>query len=443
MNRKNAVFILVIMSLFFMPTVLNLNFVNAQSSGYTIQNVDHTIEVMFSGNSVVRDEIKVSGSVVNGFQIGIPSYYASSVLKVVAFDGERGYPVQIVNQLGGQSGFYVAQVDFEGYNPQLFTVEFVLSNNLVTKYSSEYYVLDYPAYPALASTASQCKVTLSLPIDQSTVVISKSDGQVNGTTYSKTSFPAFTSMQATASFDLPVGLLHIVDITALDRQVTIAPSGEVSCMDKFVVKNLDASNLVSFMLTLPSDAKNVVAHGGSGNVLSSQTLGVAGSTLLVNVSLSSLISAGQSVQVNAEYTLPSLTGNSYNFTIFPALNFFVDKATFTLVLPEGASVTTEDSSAEITSNGFEQKLTVTRQNVTYVDYQVPGYDFIQIEYSYNPLWASFRPTIIVFAIAVVCCVGIVVYRKRKGEETPVRHKKNGGSSKAAKNKKRRHKGSRY
>ena len=95
MNRKNALLTLIITSLIFMPTTLIINNASAQSSSYTVQNVEHTVEVIFSGHTVVRDEIKISGSVANGFQIGIPSKYASSVLKVVAYDSNREYPVTL------------------------------------------------------------------------------------------------------------------------------------------------------------------------------------------------------------------------------------------------------------------------------------------------------------------------------------------------------------
>jgi hypothetical protein len=423
MKRKLAVSTLIILSFVFMPIFLNLNPVSAQSSGYTIQNVDHTVEVMFSGHTVIRDEITISGSVTNGFQIGIPSKYASSVLKVVAFDGNRAYTVDLVSQLGGQSGFYVAQVDFEDQNPQFFTVEFVLSNSLISEYAVGYYTLDYPAYPALTTTASQCQVTLSLPTDSSTIYIDKSDGVINSTTYSKISLPAFTNVEAAASFDQPTGLLQLVNISTLTRQITIAPSGVVSCTDNYLINNVDMASLSSFLLSLPSEAENVVARESLGGVLSTQTLGAAGSILLVNVSFSSYLATGQLVKLIAEYTLPSVTQNSCNFTLFPAFNYFVDTATFTVSLPEGASFTTSDSSAVITTDGFEQQLTVTRQNVTYVDYQLPGYDFIQIDYSYNPLWASFRPTIIVFALSVIGCLGLVFVRKHNTQTALVSSQK--------------------
>ena len=117
MKGSLAVITLIIASIILLPTVLCINTVSAQSSGYTIQSVNHTVEVMFSGHIVIRDIVKVSGSVANGFQIGLPSKYGSSVIKAVAYDDNRAYPVELNVQLGNQGGFYAAQVNFEGAKP--------------------------------------------------------------------------------------------------------------------------------------------------------------------------------------------------------------------------------------------------------------------------------------------------------------------------------------
>jgi hypothetical protein len=436
MNRQIVVSVFIILTLFFVPTLLSIDSVSAQSSGYTIQSVDHVVEVMFSGHIVLRDEIRISGSITNGFQLGIPSQYASAVLKIVAYDNNREYPVEVVNQLGGQSGFCVAQVNFEGQNPQFFTIAFVLSNDLVGK-SVDGYSLDYPAYPAFSTRADRCRVVLSLPMEPSTISIFKTDGQVNSTTYYyQGSLPAYTNAPASALFDLPVGLLHLVDISELNRQSAIVPSGGMSCVDAYNIKNVDIFNLSSFMLNLPSDAKDIVVRDSSGSILSSRTI-PAGSILIVNASLSSYVASGQSVQITAEYNLPGLTGNNRTVDIFPAVNYFVDTVTFTLTLPDGALVTTADPSAVITTNWYEQKLTVTRQGVTYVDYQVPGHVSLQINYNYNPLWPSFRPTFIIFTIAVICCFIISVWKKQDSKKTTAISKEKNRPLKNNKNKKRR------
>ena len=90
-----------------------------------------------------------------------------------------------------------------------------------------------------------------------------------------------------------------------------------------------------------------------------------------------------------------------------------------LTTPEGATITTTDPIATVTTNGYEQKLTLTREDVTYVDYSVPDYDYIQFNYSYSPFWASYRPTIIVFGLSAVGCAGVIFWTtKRKPKNLP-------------------------
>ena len=411
MNRKNALLTLIITLLIFMPTTLVINNASAQSSGYTVQNVDHTVEVLLSGHVVVRDDIKISGSVASGFQIGIPSKYASSVLKAVAYDNNREYPVTLGTQLGGQSGFYGIQVNFEGQNPTSFTVQFVLSNDLISG-SSGYYYFDYPAYPALTTTTGQCIVTISLPAETD-LTISKSDGDTNSTTYSKSNMAAYTNSPALASFYIPTGLMQLVDINSYTRTLTVLPSGTVSCKEEYNIKSLDSNSIAALILCLPPDAENVVTRSGSGAVLASDVLGAAGSSLLVNASLPAYLSAGQSTQITVEYTLPNISTGSNDLMLFPTFNYLVDTATFTITTPEGATITTTDPTATVTTNGYEQKVTLTREDVTYVDSAVPDYNYIQFNYNYSPFWASYRPTIIVFGLSAVGCAGVIFWTTKR------------------------------
>ncbi len=405
-----------IIALIFLPAVLSVNTAQAQSTSYTVQSVTHTVEVMFSGYTVIRDDVKVSGSLTNGFQIGLPSKYADAVLEVVAYSGSEVYTVEKNVQLGGQSGFYGVQVNFGGSNPASFSVEFVLSNNLLGE-NTGLFALDYPAYPALTTSAAECSVDVSLPAEPTGLTITKSDGNTNSTSYSKSNLAAFTSIPAVASFQLPVGLLQLIDITSLNRNVNINVDGAISAVDSYSIRNMDVYSLTSFLLSLPTDATNVVVRDEAGGVLTSNVLGTAGSTLLVNATLPSPIRAGQSVRLVADYKLPSNAGSNYNLTLFPALNYYVDQATYTLTVPEGAQISTPDTFASVATNGYQQTLTVNRKGVSYVDYTVPGYDFVQVNYSYNPLWASFRPTIVAFALSAIGCIGIAFWRNIKPKMT--------------------------
>ncbi|MBE3115691.1 hypothetical protein IMZ68_00660, partial [Candidatus Bathyarchaeota archaeon] len=228
MKRAIAVFAFIVLSMIMLlPAVLNTNTVSAQSSGYTIQNVDHQIEIMFSGHTVVRDTIKVSGDLSKGFLIGMPGKYGSSVLKAIAYDDTHVYPMDLGVQLGSQSGFYAAQVNFEGATPLAFTVVFVLSNSLIGQ-DFGFFHLDYPAYPSFTTSAGTCSVTVSPPSQVSTITISKSDGDVNSTSYSKNNLPAFTNIPAVAAFVAPVEILQSFDIDSLNRKLTIDAAGTLS-----------------------------------------------------------------------------------------------------------------------------------------------------------------------------------------------------------------------
>jgi hypothetical protein len=110
---------------------LNAQTVLAQDN-YTIQRVDHQVEVMYSGHMVIRDTISVTGQLTD-FLIGFPHKYGSYVLKGVAYDDNNVFPVSLGVQLGDRSGFYGAKISFPQGAPQVFTVAFVLSNSLVSQ----------------------------------------------------------------------------------------------------------------------------------------------------------------------------------------------------------------------------------------------------------------------------------------------------------------------
>jgi hypothetical protein len=64
-----------------LPLCLNTETVSAQNASYTIQRVDHEVEVMYSGHIIVRDTIHVTGQLTNGFIMGFPYKYGANVLE--------------------------------------------------------------------------------------------------------------------------------------------------------------------------------------------------------------------------------------------------------------------------------------------------------------------------------------------------------------------------
>ena len=72
--------------LIFSSSFLKIENVKAQNSEYTIERVNHTLEVMYNGYVFINDTIKITGQPVNGFLIGFPYKYGSQIILCQAYD---------------------------------------------------------------------------------------------------------------------------------------------------------------------------------------------------------------------------------------------------------------------------------------------------------------------------------------------------------------------
>ena len=417
------------------PIVLPSGGVFAQTSGYSISQVDHQVNVMYSGQVVIQDTIHISGQVTDGFLIGLPFKYSTDILKAVAYDSNNVYQINLGVQLGSQSGFYGAEVNFNGKSPSVFTVAFVLSNSLMTQQDTTDYTLDFPAYPSLTQNVASCNVTITLPsaAHKHNRHQKRRRSRLRPTMSSKTCQHTLYSV-ASAAIQITKGTIQLTDISQLNRQITIEPTGKVTALDSYHIINNSPSTMTFFVLDLPDNASNIVVKDESGTVLATSILSTNRDILLANATLTTTLASGQSTIITASYNLPSATiqGSQYtlsDFKLFPDFNYYVDHATFTFNPPEGATIITPqlsslDSSSSLTRNSFQDTLTITRDGISYVDYGLPESSTVQLSYNYNPVWVSFRPTLWVSLAAVIGCVGAVIYKKRKpSEKEPIKTRK--------------------
>jgi hypothetical protein len=427
MKRTNAcLMIAFFMLVIILSVVFPYSIVYAQTSSYAIDKVDHQVEVMYSGHVVILDTIHISGSVTDGFMIGLPYKYSAAVLKGLAYDDTHVYQMNLGVPLGDQSGFYAASVDFNGNSPSVFTVAFVLSNQLMTEQGTTDYILDFPAYPSLTLPAGSCDVSIVLPSQPTSITIAKSDGNIDGDTYTLTNLPAFTNVYASATFQVPAGTLKIATISNLNRQITIDPTGKVTSTDNYRIINNSTSLMSSFVLALPLDATNIIVKDQYGTGVASLATSTSGSVQLANASLATFLASGQITTLIAQYNMPSATlqGANYvlsNFKLFPEFTYFVNQATITFSPPEGATIvipqaSSLDSSSTLTRQTYQDTLTITKKGLSFVDYLAPQANTIQIAYNYNPVWVSLRPTFWASLLAVVACVTVFFVRRRKPKE---------------------------
>jgi len=406
-----------------MPIAMSSGGVFAQTTGYSLTEVGHQITVMYSGQIVIQDVIHVSGQITGDFLIGMPLMYSAYVLKAVAYDSSNVYQVNLGVQLGSHSGFYGADVNFNGASPSVFTVAFVLSSGLFTyNPTTGNYTLDYPAYPGLTQNVAACGVTITLPSVPTGIVITKSDGVVRAQNYAIQNLAAYTNSPASAVIKITAGTLQLSDIQKLNRQIAIDPSGKVTASDTYTVMNNSTSNLVNFVLELPSNATNIAVKDTAGMILTSSSTSTS-DVLLENVTLTTQPGVGGSTTIIASYSLPSATiqGSRYtlkNLELFQDFDYYIDQASFTFTPPQGATIITPQQSSlnpssSLIRNAFQDTLTVKATGLSFVDYSLPKGNAVELSYDYNPIWASFLPTLWVSLAAVIGCIGAVVYKRRE------------------------------
>jgi hypothetical protein len=327
--------------LVFLPIVLPSGTVCAQSTGYSIDKVDHSIEVMYSGQIVVRETIHVSGHVSDGFMIGLPALYSTDVLKVTSYDSNNLYSANVGIPLGDQSGFYGVQVNFNGNSPSVFTVAFVLSNSLIADLTGGNYTLNFPAYPSLTQDVPSVNVTLTFPATPTNLTITKNDGAVSVTNYVTQNLAAYTYSAASAVFKVSPGSLHLTTIDQLTRQISVDPTGKVSSVDSYHMKNNGVLTITSFVFGLPNKASSIVAKDEFGRALATTTSSsdTNPDIFLANATMISLLSSGQSTSFTISYNLPSavIQGSQFvlsNFKLFPYFSYYVEHATIAITPPE-------------------------------------------------------------------------------------------------------------
>ena len=411
--------------LVFLPIAMT-GTVLAQTTGYTITQVDHQIQVLYTGQVVVQDTIQVSGQVTDGFMIGLPAQYSNDILSAVAYDSNSVFQVNLGVQLGSRSGFYGAKVNFNGQTPSVFTIAFVLSNSLIAQKDTGDFTLSFPAYPSLTQDVGSCNVTLTFPSTPRIITITKSDGDVDTENYATQNLPAYTYSIGLATVQVANGTIQLADITQLNRQITIGPTGQVSASDTYTIINNSTYTMANFILDVPASASNVVVKDETGAALSIESSLASTNVLQENATLVTPSSTGQSTILMADYNLPGATiqGSQYtlsNFKLFPDIKYYVDQASLTFNPPEGAKIITPklsslDMSSTLTRNAFQDTLTIIRDGISNLDYSLPQSNTIQISYTYNPVWVSFMPTLWLSLVAVIGCVGAVIYQNRKPGE---------------------------
>jgi len=412
MKRKTLTFTLIIVTLILISfTTFMTKSANATDTDYSIEKVNHTIEVMRNGYIFINDTMQINGTASNGFLIGFPYNYGTQVLRCIAYNATDVFPVSLNVPLENRSGFYGVKINFPRGTPQVFTVGFVLSNNLILQESHNISRLDFPKYPSLTKSAVNCNVSILLPAGCT---------YMSGTSleYSQENLAAFTNSPADVTFSLTEDAMQIVDIKELKREIKIIGTGEMEGSDSYRITNKAPQGTSFIEIVLPHNASNPNAYDKLGRRL---TLDATGRTNMYRVSFASPLKTEESAVFTVKYRLPGegcieqKEPKNFDlvFPLFQHLDCYIDQSSVTFVLPEGAKVLSFENvsvagSYSITRDVFQEMLTINRQGVFSLDSFSVG-----ITYEYDLLWLSFRPTLWMWALATVGCAIAVVWKRPK------------------------------
>ncbi len=421
MKKAASVVVLTVVSMAILfPFSLSTRYVLAQDN-YSIQRVDHEVEIMYSGHVVIRDRIHLSEQFEGDFLIGFPYKYGSHVLKGMAFDADNNlFPLSLGVQLANRTGFYGTKISFPQGAPQVFTIVFVLSNSLLSQNLDDVFTLDFPAYPSLTKEVGFCNVTIILPDSPPMITISKDDGEVSGTNFVIENLPMFTYSPAVANFSLSSGSLQIITIKELSRQIKISAVGNIVVLDSYHITNDGARSLDSLKIGLPFDSSNVVVRDEFGRAMATNVLDNKDNTIFINFTFISSIPSSSSTILTAEYALPSVSFKpphfTLNFDLFPDFNYYVEAAKVIFVPPEGARflsphLSSIDSSSSLVRETFQETFSISKEGVGKIDSAILFDNVLQISYEYNPLWLSFRPALWMWTLAMIGCLIVVVWKK--------------------------------
>jgi hypothetical protein len=403
----------------------NIRAVQAQNGGnYAVDHVNHEIEVLYNGYIFINDTMQITGNASAGFLMGFPYKYGSHILQCAAYNSSDIFTVTLNVPLENRVGFYGVKIDFPQETPQVFTVGFILSNDLLIQdpFNATRYTLDFPAYPSLTKKVAICNVSISLP--RGTTYMS---GTVDATSYSKEDLPEFTYSPANITFLLADEEIQIFDVKELESEVSISGIGDVEGSDSYYIESKSVAELSFIEIILPPSAFDPSAQDEFGRKMS-KPVQIEVETNRYRVSLALPLGPYMSTRFTVKYKLPSnyttqMGTSNFNITfpLFRNLNYYVEWASVTFVLPEGARISSFEttligSAYNIARGVFQETVTMNRRSISLMENGLPSENALQIVYEYNPLWLSFRPTLWMWALAIVGCAVAIIWKR---PEAPV------------------------
>jgi hypothetical protein len=236
--------------------------------------------------------------------------------------------------------------------------------------------------------------------------------------------PEFTYSPGNITFLSTKDEMQMFDVKELESEVRISGIDEVEGSDSYYIESKSLADISFIEIFLPPNASGSSAQDQFGRKMPNpQRTGEE--TNRYNITFSSAMESHRSTRFTVNYKLPSnyttqMKTNNFNITfpLFRNVNYYIEWASVTVVLPEGARISSAEttlinSAYDIARGVFQETVTMNRGNISLLDNSLPSENVLQIAYEYNPLWLSFRPTLWMWALAIVGCAVVIVWKRPK------------------------------
>lgn len=419
MKKSFVTFIMLAMFVVFLAFAsYNVASVKA-SPNYGIENVSHNVQVLYNGYVVMNDTITISGQ-SDSFIMGFPHVFGSAVVTAFAYstnDISNKFPITLnvpMQDDAGvyRAGYYGARIDLSKGTPQVFSVVFVFSNNLLLQDSNNasVFTLSFPAFPSFTETTSFSNCSIIVP---GALYL---NGTVSSFTYNATELAAFTYNASQVSLYVPNNNIQVFEIQQLTREVEVDAFGQITVSDSYHITNNSTQKLSYVDVDVPSNASSISAYDALGT-LSQQSVAEDTGINRYRIVFSLNADPNTTEIFTVTYHLPdnvyvSRQGNNFavDLMFFQDENTYIDQASIDFVPPEGARLSSFSTTATGNSYGvnrdvFQETLTVNQRQVFSADSFA-----VSLSYSYDPLWLALVPTMWMWALSIVGSVVVLAWK---------------------------------
>ncbi len=388
----------------------------AEDTDYAIEHLNHSIEVMYNGYVFINDTVRINVTrwAPSYFLIGFPYEYGSYVLRCIAYNESDVFPVSLGVPLEDRVGFYGVKVNFPRGTPQVFTVIFVLSNDLIVHNATNYYNLKFPAFPSLTKPVAVCNVSIVFP--EGAIYFG---GTVSAFVYSKENLPSFTYNASEVIASLADDKILVLDVEKLETEIRINEVGDLEGADTYLLKNKAQMDAGFFEVILPPNASNPSAQDQFGRRMA-DVKPTDEKMNRHNITFTLPLKTGDSTRLTVRYDMPrnyifqeGANRFAVNISLFQNVNYYINEVSTAFVLPEGARIVSLEKTLvgetySLMRGVFQEAATINRKGIISLD------SFsAEIVYEYSPLWLSFRPTLWIWALATIGCAVLVVWKRPK------------------------------